>query len=287
MPKVLIAVGHGERPDGSMDPGAAAGGKTEQSEGDPIARACADRLEAAGVDVIDESYSDDPNFPGTINEANRRAVDLVVSFHHDWSGAPKGAFGHWFPGSDNGERLADAVRDRLKRDLGYLIREDWHKARSDLSLLKRTKMPAVIWECDRIGEVTNHAEYGRVAADGVLDYLGISAPDDGGGATTEQEEEDIMAKIARVDLSGVNEDDRATYIEGDEVGRIQALCAAHGSPPLNSFDDVGVPDKVGGPATRKALGEIQKRYKTGKPSDPGTPDYVAGESTWSKLLGVT
>lgn len=175
MIRVYLAVGHGLKSGGSFDPGTAAGSKTEQSEGDKIVKACADRLRAAGVEVRDEAYSDDPNWPGSAEAANAWSADYAIAVHHDWPGAPRGGFGHWHEGSE-GEELADAIYGSVEA-AGFPMRPDWHKARSSLGWLRRTNMPAVLWECDRIGRVSDHTAYGHAIADGILAHLGIGAPD--------------------------------------------------------------------------------------------------------------
>lgn len=183
MPRVFVAVGHGVRSDGTMDPGATTtDGRSEQSEGDPIAQAMANRLERAGVSVRLVGQGG-PNWSGAAQRANSWGADLAVEIHHDWRGAPRGAFGHWWPGSSEGKRAADAMLAEVRSQLDYPVRLSWHRGRQ-LAWLRTTNMPAVLWESDRIGEVRDHEAYGRALADGVLAYLGVTAlegsePDEG------------------------------------------------------------------------------------------------------------
>lgn len=186
---VLLAIGHGTTPTGVFDPGAmtADGRKSEQTEGALIVPPAANRLRAAGVTVTAQRVRD-PNFAGRTGYtqlANRLGVDLAVSVHHDWRGAPRGAFGHWAGGAGTAaerqrrqtvnKRAADAIYNAVQ-DAGFPMRPAWHKPRTDLTFTTATRVPAVLWECDRIGEVTDHDRYGRALADGILDFLGVAVP---------------------------------------------------------------------------------------------------------------
>ena len=174
MPRVLLAVGHGRRDDGSYDPGASNGVVNEQTAGAVIVDAAVAFLRHSGVEVlhVDEGG---PNFAGTTRLANERRVDAVVEVHHDWVGAPRGAFGHWWPGSERSQDLADAMWSAVET-AGFDMRPAWHKARTDLHILRRTRMPAVLWECDRIGEVREPERYGRALGRGILRWLGVDPP---------------------------------------------------------------------------------------------------------------
>ena len=98
--------------------------------------------------------------------------------------------------------------------------------------------------------------------------------------------EEAIAAMETVNLSGVRRGKRSTYVEGASVRRLQALLAAAGHAPENSFDRRGHPDGVAGPATRGALGAFQRKNRTGKPSSPASADYVAGRATWTALVGA-
>ena len=178
MTRVLIAVGHGRRPNGTLDPGASAGGgRTEQSEGQRIGEALVPVLRGAGV-TVEFIPRGGPNWQGAADRANLWGADYAIELHHDWSGAPRGAFGHWHSFQPQAAWLADRMRDRLMRDLRWPIRHGWHRARNELGWVRTCKMPAVLWECDRIGEVVDHRAYGEALARGVLDFLGIEEDDD-------------------------------------------------------------------------------------------------------------
>jgi N-acetylmuramoyl-L-alanine amidase len=170
---VLVAVGHGRRPNGVIDPGACLRASVcEQPEGDPIVSTITNQLRAHNVEVT-VVPAGGPNYVGTTELANQLGVDFILEIHHDWSGAPRGMFGFWFPGSVKGQRMANAIRDELLKALNYPHRANWHRANDTLYILRRTRMPAVLWECDRIGSVADKVKYGRAVANGVLNGLGI------------------------------------------------------------------------------------------------------------------
>lgn len=196
MTKVYLAVGHGEKPDGRHDPGATGGGWTEQTAGDVIVAEAARRLRDAGVTVHSEANRDDPAFEGTVKNANAWGADLVVSVHHDWSGAPDGAFGHWV--SDEGKRLADSIRQSVRK-AKFPLRDDWHRERGDLYLLNQTQAPAVLYEVGRIGQPELDSEaglrrMGRAVADGIAGHVGATLEEDDPMATLDDEDIDRIAE---------------------------------------------------------------------------------------------
>ena len=93
-------------------------------------------------------------------------------------------------------------------------------------------------------------------------------------------QEEVIDKMQTVDLRDADK----TLVKGADVGRLQALLAAAGFPPENSFDSKGRPDGQGGAGTKAALGALQKRHpKTGT---GGHPDYQAGPKVWTYLLAA-
>jgi hypothetical protein len=128
-------------------------------------------LRAAGHEVISEAYSNDTNYRGTITKANAWKADFCIEIHHDWSGAPYGAFGHWY--TLGSKEYADAIQKSVGQ-AGFLLRPDWHKWRSDLSLLKETNMPSVLYEVGRIGQYTikDLKLMGRAIAQGIINLKG-------------------------------------------------------------------------------------------------------------------
>lgn len=176
MPKIYLAVGHGVQPSGGYDPGASGGGWSEQTAGDIVVAEAAKKLRAAGAEVKDEAHKDDPNFVGTARDANAWGADYVVTFHHDWSGAPDGAFGHWI--SAAGKALADDIQQAVGR-ADFPLRGSWHKRRTDLYVLKATDAPTVLYECGKIGQKELRTEdglkkMGRAIASGIARHVGLN-----------------------------------------------------------------------------------------------------------------
>lgn len=174
-PKVDLYVGHGNKPDGTYDPGAVSKDKrtNEQKSGDFVVREVA-KLLGPHVDLVHEADSNDPNFYGSVAGSNKRDADVVVAVHFDWSGAPSGGFGFWYPGSKSGKALADSILRAYKRH-GLPVRQPWHKARN-LYVTRKTRMTAVLWECGRIGEFgpKELKLVARAIAEGIAEHLNIT-----------------------------------------------------------------------------------------------------------------
>jgi hypothetical protein len=198
--KVYWAVGHGITKIGVDDSGAKGGGQTEQTAGDIVVKSGADTMRSWGVEVRDESYSNDPNFQGTDDLVRAWGADLLVSVHHDWVGDPPGStppgfFALWYRA--NGRALGEAIEAAVAR-AGFAIRPypaDGY--RSDLSILKTVgAIPNVLLECGRIGQYTPEQlrRLGVAIAYGIADYAGIRTTTQEDTMTPEQEAR-IMSKL--------------------------------------------------------------------------------------------
>lgn len=96
----------------------------------------------------------------------------------------------------------------------------------------------------------------------------------------------IIADMKTLKLNKVTSDSR-TYVRGQAMRTVQGALLARGYGPDGLVDRrTGKPDGIGGPATRRYVGMFQKKYRTGKPSNPNSPDYIVGSGTWRKLLGA-
>jgi len=232
--RVYLAVGHGRRPDGTFDPGAVGGDTNEQKAGDIIVAEAARLLRRAGVDVRDEAHKDDPNFVGTTRAANLWGADLLVSIHHDWIGAPAGAFGHWV--SEDGKEAADRIQQAVGR-AGFPLRPAWHKRREDLYVLNNTFAPAVLYEVGRIGDLTADAllRMGAAVADGVADWAGVDLVADG-----DDMDPDVLRQIVREELERAF--DGRDY--GNDMGRLRRSVRAIGGKLglTTEYDDPGKVD---------------------------------------------
>jgi len=233
MTRVYLAVGHGEKPSGVHDPGAAGAGWTEQDAGDIIVAEAATVLRAAGVTVKDEANRDDPNFPGTARDANAWDADYVISIHHDWIKAPEGSFGHWY--SPAGKDLADDIYTAIG-DAGFPLRPSWHKRRTDLSLLKSTRAPTALIEVGRIGqdELDTPAELramGRAVAAGIARHLNITLEDD--------VDQDTLRRIIREEIdAALGGRDVATDLRRIRISQ-RAIGIAVGAPVDHQGPDDG------------------------------------------------
>jgi hypothetical protein len=139
--------------------------------GDIVVFDMVEELRAAGHEVISEAYSNDTNYRGTITKVNAWKADFCLEIHHDWSGAPDGAFGHWY--RSDSKVYADAIQKAVGA-AGFPLRPDWHKWRDDLSLLKETNMPSVLYEVGRIGQysIGDLKLMGRSIARGIINLKG-------------------------------------------------------------------------------------------------------------------
>lgn len=194
--KIYLAVGHGLKPNGTYDPGAAGNGWTEQDAGDVIVAEAAKLLRSWGATVKDESYQDDPNYRGTVRLANKWKADYVVAVHHDWIKAPSGAFGFWI--SSAGKALADAIQEAVGQ-ADFPLRSSWHKKRTDLYVINNTKAPCVLYECGRIGDSMLNEPHelrnmGKAIAEGIAGHVGLQRT-----IVTLEKEDNDMAHLSEDD----------------------------------------------------------------------------------------
>lgn len=227
MTKVMLAVGHGIKSDGTYDPGASGGSWTEQSAGDIIVAEAARFLTARGADIRSEANKNDPNYSGTIKAANAWPADIAVEVHHDWVGAPEGAFGHWYRADS--KALADAIQKAVGT-AGFLLRPSWHKRRTDLSFIKSTHMPSVLYEVGRISTGTLDTpeelrKMGQAIAQGIANHLGlyqVSAQAAKPEVVDVTKDQDTMLKQIRVSLvaRSFDVDEIRAVMRNDTAGEI-------------------------------------------------------------------
>jgi N-acetylmuramoyl-L-alanine amidase len=205
MTRVYLAVGHGLKPDGTYDPGAAGGGTDEQRAGDVVVKSAADTLRGWNVLVRDEAFQDDPNFAGTDDLVRAWKADLLVAVHHDWIKAGKGFFALWY--RENGRLLGKVIEANVAR-AGFALRDyPLEGYRSDLSILKTVgSIPVTLVECGRIGEYTPEQlrQLGVAIAHGIAEYAGVKTEED--DMFTDQDREllkEVSKKLDRSFLSDV------------------------------------------------------------------------------------
>lgn len=177
MTDVWIGPGHGRRGDGTLDPGASAGSKTEQSEGDLIVGHAAERLSNHYRLTVHRQPRGGPNFSGSITDINARRPRLAVEVHHEWSGGPRGGFAVGWDFDTLTREAAIAIHQAyggaslpIRKHLKFLPGK-----RSYPAIVRRTKPTTVLWEADRIGSVNDHQRYGHVIADGIAAFLRATA----------------------------------------------------------------------------------------------------------------
>ena len=142
MAKIVIDPGHGGR-----DPGAVHEGRQEKEDALNLALAVGDLLQDAGEEVvytrIDDVYDSPAEKARMGNEAD---ADWFLSFHRNSSEQPNqynGVETLVFDRSGEKAELAEKINGNLA-ELGF--RNIGVKERPNLTVLRRTKMPAVLIE---------------------------------------------------------------------------------------------------------------------------------------------
>jgi len=176
---IVLDAGHG-----GWDPGMVSGKVEEKHINLSIMQKVQTFLEQGGATVIitriddsdlANSKSGDMNVRRLI--ANTSDADIFVSIHQNafGSGSVKGAQAFYFNESDNSQKLATKVQDRIKEfvDSSNKFKP---KANGNYYVLKQTEMPAVLVEC---GFLTNSGERYKLTTDEYQEkmawaiYLGI------------------------------------------------------------------------------------------------------------------
>lgn len=139
---IMMDAGHGGR-----DPGAVYNGRQEKDDTLRLALAVGENLQNNGIDVEYTRTTDVYETPyEKAMEANEAGVDLFISIHRNSFPSDNTAFGVEslvYDLSGLKYEIAESVNQQLEavgfRNLGV-------KARPNLVVLKRTKMPAVLIE---------------------------------------------------------------------------------------------------------------------------------------------
>lgn len=276
MTDLYLAVGHGRRDDGRFDPGARGDdGRYEHFEATEVVAEAVQALQRSGVTLTHEANGtagpEDPNFSGSIRRVNDGDYRIAVEVHFDWSKAPRGGFGHWY--SDAGKQIADAVYQRWEAE-GLPTRPSWHKRRDDLSFLKRTNVPAMLWECDRVSDYDPdvNARQGEALAAGICDALGkrYVAPA-------------AARRHYRVVALGVGDLDEILAYQLGKRHAFKVVSTAADSSPFVPIEDIDTDYvvTVGGPAARKrAALDLD-----GVDLSPTGTRYEAAEVVLARIVG--
>ena len=187
MAKVFLGIGHG-----GADSGATANGFKEKDLNLVIGKACRDELERYDVTVLMSRTKDEADpLADVIKECNAFNPDLAVDIHNN-AGRGDGfeAYCHYLDHENNGpsKRLAESI-EREVVALGQNSRGVKKKLNSSgkdyYSFIRSIKAPAVILEgafIDNkadlafIDTIEEQVALGVAYAQGILKYLGISAP---------------------------------------------------------------------------------------------------------------
>ena len=172
---IMLDAGHG----GAKDPGAVYEGRQEKDDNLKLVLAIGEILSDRGLDVEYTRTTDAYETPyEKAMKANNVGVDLFVSIHRNS-----------FPVDNEVEGVESLVYDLsgLKYEMAQNINEQLEgvgfvnlgvKARPNLVVLKRTKMPAVLVEVGFINSDTdnqlfddNFQDIAQAIADGILDTL--------------------------------------------------------------------------------------------------------------------
>lgn len=84
--------------------------------------------------------------------------------------------------------------------------------------------------------------------------------------------------MKRLDLRNAD----SNPVRGKHVDNLQGLLMADGYGPDGLVDGYGLPDGVGGPATRRFVGQFQRKTGTGNAN--GSADFLVHEGTWRALI---
>jgi N-acetylmuramoyl-L-alanine amidase len=202
--KVAIDPGHGGR-----DPGAVGPGGTKEKTVTLAVSLLVDRyLRQAGVATFltrsyDVALGSDTrtDLIARTKAINAAGCDIAVSIHCDSLKPTNDHFGVYvIEIGGRAENLAHAIINRVKRATGWSWGSDDDGVREkNLHMVRETKMPAVLIECNFISNPTREAELkdpafqeklARAIADGILDYLGV-----------EREEEDDLKQV-KINIDG-------------------------------------------------------------------------------------
>lgn len=176
---IAVQCGHGVSLDGSWDSGCVYKGYSEAKLMLAITKAAVKYLRASGVKVqSDADHGNNKNMIADVRQANNSGVDMYLSIHCDYSGAPRGVMPLYVSGS--GKKLAKCLEKSIKKDLK--MRSRGVQKRTDLWELNGTDMTACILETGSIkgdlAALRDHPDkYGKAIAKGVCDYLGVPFKD--------------------------------------------------------------------------------------------------------------
>ena len=187
---VGIWVGHGTSTDGSWDPGTVYNGWTEAGRMLVVTQAFVNYMRTSGVTVYTDAFdNNNKNMVKQVEYSNNKKVAVHIALHMDYYKAPSGTLPIYYPGSAEGKKLAQALNEAVMKDIGITTRG--LSTRSDLYEVKKTNMPACIFECGSIKADIKYFDtakeceaYGKALAKGLCKYLGVQFKESKSTTTT-------------------------------------------------------------------------------------------------------
>jgi len=179
---ICIDPGHG-----GPDPGAVGGGIEEEDLTLDVSLKAAALLVDAGHEVFltratDQKVSNNER----VQIANNRNADIYVAVHYN-AAQRSSAHGHeviYCPRSKEGKKLAQCIHDVMHKELDLKprgVKTDTATGRGPFTVIRKTKMPAVIVECMFISNPEDRAktdeaderdDIAMALVEGILDYTG-------------------------------------------------------------------------------------------------------------------
>ena len=138
--KIFLDAGHGGK-----DPGACHGSRKESGDVLKLVKAVGAKLVNAGFDVVYDRTTDTYHSPSQKAEkANKNNVDYFFSIHRNcFNGTASGYETLYYNKSDKKTKLMKGFSGVMQKQ-GFVIRGD--KQRTNLTVLKKTKAPALLLE---------------------------------------------------------------------------------------------------------------------------------------------
>ena len=174
--RVLIETGHGIDSRGKWDPGCCWKGQQEAKLMLPIAKSMVNYLRANGIYVYTDAFSKNNfNLIKAVKITNTKySFSAAVHIHCDYKKAPRGTMPLYKTAAQ--KKLAKALNKGVHSEVN--IKNRGLKKRSGLYALRKSKVPAVIFETGCISKDNKilkkkYDAYGKGLAKGLCSYLGV------------------------------------------------------------------------------------------------------------------
>lgn len=213
---MLVAIDPGH---GGFDPGAVGPGGTKEKDVTLAVSLLVDKyLKQAGLDTfltrtVDKALASNVNADlwARTNAINAAGADIAVSIHCDSLTPTANHFGVYvIKLGGEAEKLAHSVIRRIQAATGWSWGADDDGIREkNLHMVRETKMPAILIECNFISNPAREQELrdpsfqdklARAIANGILDYLGVKGVEE----PVEAWKTKLMQKCAKVGLIDPN-----------------------------------------------------------------------------------